>query len=176
VVAVGVLVGSVDARAVVAAAGSAGGDRHRRGVVDRADVDRHRRRAIAQTEPLARIQAISEAIECLVSGVKVPARWSDEELRTLRDALPDDLTPDLRKRARKAISDLNEVPLMPRLRHLIETRGLPVSDAEFALLKTVRRIRNDAVHGREAQPPAPEVLDHATAVLCRLTVEHLATP
>ena len=69
--------------------------------------------------------------------------------------------PDLRKRARKVISDVNEVSLMPRLLHLIETRGLPVSDAE---LKAVRHIGND------------EVLDHATAVLCRLTVEHLATP
>jgi hypothetical protein len=134
------------------------------------------RRAIAETGPLARIQAISEAIECLVSGVKVPARWSAAELRSLRDALPDDLTPDLRKRARKAIADLNEVPLMPRLQHLIETRGLPVSDAEFKLLKSMRDIRNNAVHGREAQPPAPDVLDHATAVLCRLTIEHLATP
>ena len=134
------------------------------------------RRAIADSEPLTRIQAISEAIECLVSGVKVPARWSDEELRTLRDALPDDLTPDLRRRARKAIGDLNEVPLMPRLQHLIETRGLPVSAAEFKLLKTMRDIRNNAVHGREAQPAAPDVLDHATAVLCRLTIEHLAKP
>jgi hypothetical protein len=133
------------------------------------------RRAVAESEPLARIQAISEAIECLVSGVKVPRLWPEGDLRRLRDALPDDVGPELRQRARKAISDLNDPPLMPRLRHLIDTYGLPVSDAEIELLKTVRGIRNDAVHGREATPPAPEVLDYASAVLCRLTVEHLAT-
>lgn len=132
-------------------------------------------RAIAETEPLARIQAISETIECLVGGVKVPAQWSAEHLNTIRDALPDHLPADLRERARKAISDLNEVPLMPRLRHLVDARGLTVSDTELELLTTVRRIRNDAVHGREAEPPAPEMLDYATAVISRLTVEQLAT-
>lgn len=65
---------------------------------------------------------------------------------------------------------------MARLRHLLESDGLPCSEAEIDLLVQLRRIRNDAAHGRQAEPPAPEVLDQAAAIASRLVVSKLAAP
>jgi hypothetical protein len=131
------------------------------------------RRAVADTDPLARVQAIWEAVEFIVAGVAVPRRWAPEDLQAIADALPKDLPHVLLARARDAIADLNQVPLMARLRHVIECEGLPCSDAEIALLAALRRVRNDAGHGRDARVPSRDELDEATAVICRLAVVRL---
>jgi hypothetical protein len=127
-------------------------------------------RAVAETDALERVQAIWEAVEFIVAGVQVPRRWSHGDLRAIHDALPEDLPQALLTRAREAIAALNQVPLMARLRHLIEQEGLPCSDAEMDLLASLRRVRNDAGHGRETRAPSQDELDHATAVICRLAV------
>jgi hypothetical protein len=131
------------------------------------------RRASTERDPLARVQALWEAIECLAAGVKVPHRWAKSDLKAIKCQLPDELPPELRRRVETAIDDLNQSPLMARFRELIERDGLPISEAEIKLLAAIRRIRNDAVHGRPATPPPPADLDHATAIVARLVVEHL---
>jgi hypothetical protein len=134
------------------------------------------RRATFELESLARVQALSEAIECLVAGVSVPRRWPRQDLRRIKRALPADLPPELAEAAKHAIGDLNRPGLMQRFRMLVEEQGLPVSDAELDLLDRTRAIRNDAVHGRTATPPSPADLDYATAIVCRVIVEHLRGP
>jgi len=64
---------------------------------------------------------------------------------------------------------------MARLRHLLERDGLPCSEAEIELLTRIRRSRNDAAHGRQTEPPAPEVLDQAAALTSRLVISKLWT-
>jgi hypothetical protein len=131
------------------------------------------RRATSERDPLARVQALWEAIECLVAGVKVPHLWAKADLKTIKQHLPDQLPPALRTRAEQAIDDLNQSPLMARFRELVEREGLPISEAEIELLTAIRGVRNDAVHGRPATPPPPAELDYATAIVGRLVVEHL---
>jgi hypothetical protein len=131
------------------------------------------RRAASERDPLARIQALWEAVECLVVGTSVPAQWTKEDVRALKKQLPLDLPEPLIVRARAALDRVSQVPLMARLRELVDHDALPVSEAELDLLAELRRVRNDAVHGREAVPPPPDVLDHATAIVCRLLVERL---
>lgn len=131
------------------------------------------RRAASERDPLGRVQALWDAIECLVAGVKVSSRWAKADLKAIKEHLPKELTPALRKRAEKAIDDLNQTPLMARFRELIEREGLPISESEIKLLTAIRRVRNDTVHGRPATPPLPADLDYATAIVGRLVVEHL---
>jgi hypothetical protein len=131
------------------------------------------RRATSERDPLARVQALWEAIEFLVAGVKVPHRWAKADLKAIKRHLLDDLPSALRRRAEKAIDDLNQSPLMARFRELIEREGLPISEAEIDLLKAIRSVRNDAAHGRPAAAPPPAELDYATAIVGRLVVEHL---
>ncbi len=132
------------------------------------------RRAASERDPLARIQALWEAVECLVVGIAVPAQWTKEDVRALKKQLPADLPEPLIRRARAALDRVSQVPLMARLRELVDQDALPVSEAELDLLAELRRVRNDAVHGRDAVPPPPDVLDHATAIVCRLLVERLS--
>lgn len=132
------------------------------------------RRATLEREPLARVQALWEAIECLVAGAKAPRQWDRAQLRAIKNSIPGDLPAALRVRAEKAIDDLNQSPLMARFRNLVEREDLPVSDAEIALLQAVRKVRNDAVHGRPATAPPPAQLDYATAVVGRLVIERLS--
>jgi hypothetical protein len=62
---------------------------------------------------------------------------------------------------------------MDRYRSLAEHEGLSITDREMDLLDTMRKIRNDTVHGRAAIAPSPVDLDYATAIVCRVVVEHL---
>ena len=131
------------------------------------------RRAASEREPLARVQALWEAIECLVAGFRAPQLFERQDLEAIQAAIPPGIPNQLRERAKRVISELNQPPLMARLRALIEHEALPCSEAEIDLLVQLRRIRNDAVHGRAAEPPAPDVLDQANAIACRLVVSKL---
>jgi hypothetical protein len=70
------------------------------------------RRAAADPDPLARVQAIWEAVEFIVAGVRTPRRWAPEDVQLILDGLPSTLPPALLTRARDAISQLHQVPLM----------------------------------------------------------------
>jgi len=131
------------------------------------------RRAVSERDPLGRVQALWEAIEFLVAGFRAPKLFAQHHLEALRDGIPDSMPDPLQERARTVISQLNQPPLMARLRALIEQAALPCSEAEIQLLVELRKVRNDAAHGRAAQPPAPDVLDHATAIACRLVAAKL---
>lgn len=132
------------------------------------------RRAVSEREPLARVQALWEAIEFLVAGFRAPKLFERQDLEAIKAAIPADIPEQLRERAEKVISELNQPPLMARLRSLIEHEALPCSEAEIDLLVELRRIRNYAAHGRAAEPPAPDVLDQATVVACRLVASKLS--
>lgn len=131
------------------------------------------RRALSEREPLARVQALWEAIEFLVAGYRAPKLFAQEDLDAIKAAIPDSISGALHERAEKLISELNDPPLMARLRALIEDAALPCSEDEIGLLVKLRKIRNRAAHGRSAEPPEPDVLDYATAIACRLLTAKL---
>jgi hypothetical protein len=59
---------------------------------------------------------------------------------------------------------------------LVDSEDFPCSEAELQLLADIRAVRNDAAHGRPANPPRTEELDYATAIVCRLVMCRLAKP
>ena len=68
------------------------------------------------------------------------------------------------------IGELNDPPLMVRLRSVLEAEGTPVTDAEIALLRRLRDSRNDAVHGRSTALPDQEDVRYATSVVSRMLI------
>jgi hypothetical protein len=128
------------------------------------------RRATAERDSLGQVQALWEAIEFYVSGARVPPLFSSEQLSALRSAIPVGLNDEQRQRVLNKIGELNDPPLMVRLRGVLEAEGTPVTDAEIALLRRLRDLRNDAVHGRSTALPDQEDVQYATSVVSRMLV------
>jgi hypothetical protein len=130
-------------------------------------------RAAAEPDPLARVQALWEAIEFYVAGARVPLMFTREQLSALRSAIPGDLNDEQHQRVLDKIAELNHPPLMVRLRSVLEAEDTPVTDAEIALLRRLRDLRNDAVHGRSTDLPDPEDVRYATSVVSRMLIFHI---
>jgi hypothetical protein len=128
------------------------------------------RRAAAEPDPLARVQALWEAIEFYVAGARVPPLFTREQLSALRSAIPVDLNDEQRQRVLNKIDELNDPPLMIRLRSVLEAEGTPVTDTEIALLRRLRELRNKAVHGRSTDLPDSEDVRYATSVVSRMLI------
>jgi hypothetical protein len=127
-------------------------------------------RAAAEPDPLARVQALWEAIEYYVAGARVPPMFTHGQLSALRNAIPADLNPAQRQRVLDKIGELNHPPLMVRLRSVLDAEGTPITDAEIALLRRLREMRNKAVHGRSTELPDPEDVRYATSVVSRMLI------
>lgn len=48
----------------------------------------------------------------------------------------------------KISSSLSSVPLMAKLEHLINRLSIPIDESDMTIIKNVRKLRNDLVHGR----------------------------
>lgn len=127
-------------------------------------------RAATQGDPMARVTAIWEAIEFYVGATKVPEMFTRQALREIRKSLPVGLPERKASRLRELIGNLNNPPLLVRLRHRIALDGVPISADEYALLVALRSVRNGVAHGREVEPPTDEELMRGVAVVCRMIV------
>jgi hypothetical protein len=127
-------------------------------------------RATAEPDPLARVQALWEAIEFYVSGTRLPRLFTRKQLSALRSAIPVGLNGEQRQRVLKKIGELNKPPLMERLHAVLEAEGVPITDAESKLLQRLRDLRNDVVHGRSTDLPDPEDVRYATSVVSRMLI------
>lgn len=64
-----------------------------------------------------------------------------------------------RERLRGIIGQVNNPPLIARVRHQARQDGTPVSEAEWALALKLRGARNDTVHGRSRSTESPDADD-----------------
>jgi len=126
------------------------------------------RRAGSDSEPVQAVTAIWEALEFYVAGVAMPESFSREQLRSLRRAVPKDLPPALRQRALNTVNRLNEPPLLARLRVSSELDGVMLSDAEWDLLSSLRRARNEAVHGAQQTTVGEAEIQLGVSIVARL--------
>jgi hypothetical protein len=131
------------------------------------------RRAAAEPDPLVRVQALWEAIEFYVAGARVPPLFTREQLSALRNAIPAGLSNEQRQRVLDKIGELNDPSLMKRLHAVLDTENAPITDAEIALLRRLRDLRNDAVHGRSTALPDQEDVKYATSVVSRMLIFHI---
>jgi hypothetical protein len=137
------------------------------------------RRAVEEEDPLARVTALWEAIEFYTAGSRARRLFRPEELtwveKTVANSLPQDaLTSEQQARVRHVLRELNSPPLLTRLRAALDRDGVPVSGGDIALLQRLRRLRNDAVHGRSTELPTNEELAHAISIVGRMLLFRLA--
>lgn len=136
------------------------------------------RRAVTEEDPLGRVTALWEAIEFYTAGTRTMRLFPSSLLASIKknvsDALPGDLTSGQRARITQLLGDLNSPPLLTRLREALDQDGVPISDGDIALLQRLRRLRNDAVHGRSSDLPTNEELDHSISIVSRMLLYRLA--
>jgi hypothetical protein len=128
------------------------------------------RRAAAEPDPLVRVQALWEAIEFYVAGARLPPLFTRKQLSTLRSTIPAGFNNEQRQRVLDKIGELNDPSLMKRLHAVLDAENAPITDAEIALLRRLRDLRNDAVHGRSAALPDQEDVKYATSVVGRMLI------
>lgn len=132
------------------------------------------RRAAEETDPLAAVVALWECAEFYVSGVSVDDLFTKAERKAVRKKAIEGLQGEQLQKVRDVMGWLNEAPLMTRLREALKQDGVPYGEGELALLKKLRKIRNDFVHGRSRELPSEVDLRHATAVVNRILMHGVA--
>lgn len=133
------------------------------------------RAAAVETDPFAQVQALWQAIESYVAGVKCRPLFSSSELEAIRSSVPDIFDTNQQNALEQAIGGLNEPPLWVKLDRQIKQDGVPITEEELDLLKRLRNARNAAVHGRSrGRPPKRDEINHGIAVVSRMLVHRIA--
>ncbi len=123
-------------------------------------------RAASATDPVTRITAISECLEFYVGTTKTPKRFTRQDRSSLLGAASG-FSADKKKRVEQLVGDLDNVPLLARLRYRLALDGVPIAEDEMELLARLRGQRNDLVHGKSDEGDHQE-LDRAAALLARI--------
>ena len=134
-------------------------------------------RVAHESDSLAQIQALWEAIEFYVSGTTAEHIFSSGECRTIRKAILTELgqvASNRLKRIDRSIGELSNPPLLVRLKKTLDDDRVPISDEEIDLLAKLRALRNDVVHGRRSERPITEDVEYAASVVARMIVYRVA--
>jgi hypothetical protein len=135
-------------------------------------------RATREPEPLARVQALWEAIEFYAQGTTVEPMFNKADLTALRKLLEEGMSDSFSERQRKRvlaqIDGLNDPPLLTRLRAVLDIDSVPYADGEIEMLSRLRKLRNSVVHGRGRELPQAEDVEYATSVVARMLVHRVA--
>src|SRR5439155_15297841 len=97
------------------------------------------RRAVRETDPLAAVGALFEAVEFYAAGTKVPHVLSHGELHDVAKAIDVlDLAPEKHTRLADVLARANEPPLRIRLVAALDADGVPYSAEEIERLWRLR--------------------------------------
>jgi hypothetical protein len=131
-------------------------------------------RACQETDGLARVGALWDAIEFYVGHHQSAELFSKAERKQIKKCLPEGLSERQIARARKVIDEqLNNPPLRHRLEEVLDMEAVPHADAEVGDLFVLRKLRNDALHGKERVDPTEDQLQQATSFVARMIVNRV---
>jgi hypothetical protein len=126
---------------------------------------------VRESDGLASVGAIFEAVEFYASATKMPDVLTKAELKSVEDAIDDlRLADDKRKRLGDVLAMTNQPPLLDRLLAALEADHVPYSAGEIDALWRLRKFSNKALHGSERGTPAKNDLDLAYAFVNRMLV------
>ena len=121
------------------------------------------RRATQERDPSAAVVALIEALEFYVAGTGSDiSPFTSEELRSVNERFGSDWTESQLQRLRSLHARLNEPSYGERLTEALARDGVDLSAEEVDLLKRIRGLRNDIVHGRARALLPPD--DHRRAL------------
>lgn len=128
------------------------------------------RRAAAEEDPLGRINALWDAIEFYVANTTLPPLFTKSDLKAIRSGVREGFSAMQLQRLEGRLADLNAPPLLARLAAALAEDEVPISEGEMNLLQRLRRLRNAVVHGRGAELPRTDEVEHAMGIVSRMLV------
>lgn len=133
-------------------------------------------RAVNEPGLQQQVQALSEALEAYVAGVKAPELFSKTQRKELRQLAPDWMNAEQKKKFDRAIDAINAPPFGVRLSARLDRDGVPLTEDERELLfGTLRSARNDVAHGRSVQrPPTRDEVLRGISVVSRALLFSIA--
>ncbi|WP_194893510.1 hypothetical protein [Catenulispora pinisilvae] len=131
-------------------------------------------RAATESDLLARVLALFEAIEFYASGTTVEHTFSSDELEAVKSSVPLTLKPEQKSRVNDFIAGLNNPPLRRLLMKALDMDGVSYMPEEIKLLWRLRTLRNDVVHGKSKEMPKAEDVEYATSIVARMLVYRAA--
>lgn len=132
-------------------------------------------RAVNEVNRVAKLIALWECLEFYAAGTRLPKLFTRPEVRELRDRAITGLNSAQVQRVDELIELLNSPPLMTKLIAAANNDAVVLSQAEVAVLRRLRRARNDISHGRTRTIPTHADLRKGTAVAGRLLLVRLTT-
>lgn len=131
-------------------------------------------RAANESDLLARVLALFEAIEFYASGTVVERAFEQEELDAIKASIPTALKPEQKNRVNDFIAKLNSPPLRRQLMKALDVDGVTYTQDEISMLWQLRKLRNDVVHGKSKEMPKAEDVEYATSIVARMLVYRAA--
>ncbi len=129
------------------------------------------RRAVQEPDRLSAVGALFEAIEFYAARSTVPEIVSKADARRARRAVRAlSPTPAQSRRLEDLLAMANTPPLRLRLTAMLDADGVPYSEQEIERLWELRKLRNDALHGRRRGDPDRDDLDLAKGFVNRMLV------
>lgn len=132
-------------------------------------------RSVEEPDPMARVSAISEAIECLCAGLSTPEThmFAPAHRKHLLKYGTANLSKAQKERVKRLVGQLNEPSLGAKLDYWLAREGIHLSQSDRAVLDRVRKVRNDFVHGRSPDRPNSADLRYASSVVNRMLVHRV---
>lgn len=132
------------------------------------------RRVAESDDPFAAVVALWECIEFYTADTKVAELFTRAELATIRESAIQGLAGAQRDRVREVLDMLKDPSAMLRLAKTLEDDRVPLTEEELKVLKRIRKVRNNLIHGRSKDAPSSTDLKHATALVARMLVHRVS--
>lgn len=132
------------------------------------------KRAADSRDPISTVLALSEFLEFYCAKIKVPLGFDNTQVRLIRRALKAAtkvVDKRLRKRVFEVMGKLTDPSLPMKLQAALDQDKVPYSDYELSVLKDLRELRNDAVHGRAYGAVPVEKLRVGISLTARMLVQ-----
>lgn len=131
-------------------------------------------RAANESDLLARVLALFEAIEFYASGTVVERAFAQVELDAIKASIPTTLKPEQKARVKDFVGKLNSPPLRRQLMKALDVDGVTYTPDEIEMLWGLRNLRNEVVHGRSKEMPKAEDVEYSTSIVARMLVYRAA--
>jgi hypothetical protein len=124
-------------------------------------------RAITARDPVQRVAALWDAIEFYLGDCSPAPGFTDKEIKAAVKRASEGLTAAQADRVGIVLRQwLNLWSPTARLEHALRVEGVPCSDEDMRRIKSLRGVRNRAVHGAEAAAAHDEI-DQAVGLMSR---------
>ncbi|MFZ3060807.1 MAG: hypothetical protein WA102_13855 [Candidatus Methanoperedens sp.] len=127
--------------------------------------------AINTTNRLDKLLYLWNALEFIVSESKTKEKFNKSNKKAIINKIKElDLTVEQIEIIEEKIQQLNESPLMIKLRNEIYRNNIDLDPNELEILKKLRKIRNDVIHGKTINEINTEELEKFISIIERLLV------